>query len=208
MLRWSVLGTGLLLLAWVPPAEGQVRQDGAAQRAATLRVRPGDQVALRFLREPLLSGAMTVSERGEAAFPKLGTFRVDTFTIDGLQEVLRQRYAEYLRSPELEVTVLRRVVVNGEVKLPNVYMVDIVSTVRDVIARAGGVTESGNRGNVVVVRDGERMPAKRWELGEGFELMSGDQIVVGRKNWFVINAIPAISTAVLLGSFVLTVASR
>lgn len=188
-------------------------QDGveeAARRAAGLRVRSGDQIALHFLREPQLSGAVTVNERGNAEFPKLGTIRVDSMTIASLRDTLRARYSEFLRSPELEVVVLRRVVVNGEVRIPNVYMVDVSSTVRDVIAKAGGVTEMGNRNNVVVVRDGRRIKAEGWDREGGLlaDLESGDQVLVGRKNWLVINAIPAISTAVLLASFVLTVKSR
>jgi len=187
-------------------------QDGveaAAKRASAMRVRAGDQVALHFLREPQLSGAVTVNERGDAAFPKLGILRVDSMTISALQDTLRSKYAEYLRSPELEVSVLRRVVVNGEVRIPNVYMVDVTSTVRDVIARAGGVLETGNRNNVAVIRNGQRIKVPDWDKGEGLtDLQSGDQIVVGRKNWLVLNALPAISTAVLLGSFVFTIARQ
>ena len=190
-------------------ARAQDDAEAAARRAAAMKVRPGDRIDLHFLREPTLTGSVLVNERGEAAFPKLGLMRVDTLTIGSLQDTLRARYSEYLRSPELEVLVQRRVVVNGEVRLPNVYMVDVASTVRDVIAKAGGVTEMGNRNNVVVVRDGQRIKADGWDRGgeQGLaDLQSGDQVIVGRKNWLVINAIPAISTAVLLASFVYTVA--
>src|SRR5204862_36777 len=80
-----------------------------------------------------------------------------------LQDTLRTRYSEFLRDPELEVAVLRRVVVNGEVKVPNVYLVDVSSTVRDVIAKAGGLTESGSASRVSIVRDGKRLSVKGWE---------------------------------------------
>jgi len=204
-----LLVTAFLVTAFVPGASAQESVEGAAKRVSAMRVRSGDQVALHFLREPQLSGAVTVNERGDADFPKLGTLRVDSMTIGQLQDTLRVRYSEYLRSPELEVLVLRRVVVNGEVRIPNVYMVDASSTVRDVIAKAGGVTENGNRNNVVVVRGSERIKAKGWDMGIGLaDLESGDQVIVGRKNWLVINALPAISTAVLLGSFVFTIARR
>lgn len=45
------------------------------------------------------------------------------------------RYGGFLRAPELEVTVLRRIVVNGEVRMPSVYMVDVTLSLRDAIAQ-------------------------------------------------------------------------
>lgn len=183
-------------------------QDGqsAAARAAVAHPRPGDRIALRFLRDRELSAEVTVNERGEATFPKLGTIRVTDHSIASLQDTLLARYAEFLREPELEVAVLRRVVVNGEVRMPNVYMVDGSSTVREVIAMAGGILETGNRANVSIMRDGERIRVKNWEEGgAATDLRSGDQVTVGRKNWLVMNFLPVISTAVLVTSFVIQV---
>jgi protein involved in polysaccharide export with SLBB domain len=199
----------LALLSSVPlTASAQNGTEGAATRAAATRARPGDQISLNFLRDRELSAQVNVNERGEAAFPKIGVLKVTTMPIGELQDTLRARYAEYIRVPELEIAVLRRVVVNGEVRLPNVYMVDGASTVRDVIARAGGVIETGNRNKVAIIRDGQRIDVKGWDRDQGpaTDLQSGDQIVVGRKNWLVMNALSVISTAVLVTSFVISVA--
>jgi protein involved in polysaccharide export with SLBB domain len=112
----------------------------------------------------------------------------------------------YLRAPELEISVLRRVVVNGEVRVPNVYMVDPSTTLRDVIARAGGLTEYGSRGKVVVLRGNRRIPVPEWDraTGTAFALESGDQVLIGRRSWLSINALSAVSTAVLVASFIIT----
>jgi polysaccharide export outer membrane protein len=117
-----------------------------------------------------------------------------------LPDTLRARYREFLKEPEVEVVVLRRVVVNGEVRMPNVYMVDLTSSVRDAIARAGGLLETANKKNVVIVRDGAQRRVGTWESNQGPEsdLMSGDQIIVGRKSWFLLNALPLISTSVIV----------
>jgi polysaccharide export outer membrane protein len=141
-----------------------------------------------------------VNERGEAVFPKLGTLYVTRVTIGGLQDTLRSRYGEFLRSPELEVTVLRRVVVIGEVRMPNIYMVDVTSSLRDAVARAGGLLETGNKNNVSIIRDGRASRVKNWDRVNGPEtdLQSGDQIVVGRKSWLTLNALPVISTSVIV----------
>ena len=205
--RFGRTALGLTLLA-CQPVSAQSAVEQAATRAAEFRLRPGDQIALNFLRDRELNGTVTVNERGNAAFPKLGMMDVATLTIAQLQDSLRTRYAVYLRSPEIEISVLRRVAVNGEVKMPNVYLVDAATTLRDVIARAGGLTEYGSRGKVVVFRGNEQIPVNDWDRQSGqlFALQSGDQVLVGRKNWFQINALSTVSTAILVASFVITVA--
>lgn len=181
-------------------------QDGAGVRSVSAeRVRPGDKIALRFLREPALSESVTVSDRGEAPFPKVGILKVSDLTIAQLQDTLRTRYSEFLRLPELDIAILRRVVVNGEVRVPGVYLVDMTTGVRDLIARAGGVTDNGNRRKVMVVRGAEQIRVPDWDTSaNGFALLSGDQVLVPRKSWLVLNAFTAISTAVLVTSFIIT----
>lgn len=191
-------------------AQAQDVVEAAALRAAASRLRPGDQIALNFLRDRELSGTVTVNERGVAAFPKLGMFAVSQMSIAQLQDTLRSRYAEYLRAPEFEISVLRRVAVIGDVRAPNVYLVDPATTLRDVIARAGGLTEQGSRKKVAVIRGNERIQVKDWdrETGTFFTLQSGDQVMVGRKNWFAVNALSTVSTAVLVASLVITINRR
>lgn len=199
---------GALALLFLALAAGSVSAQGstdAAVRVAQNRVSTGDVIILHFLRERMLSDSVVVNARGEAVFPKLGVMNVSRFTIAELQDTLLGRYAEYLRQPELQVIVLRRVVVNGEVRMPGVYHIDASSTVRDVIARAGGPTEAANRKNVKIIRDGEEISARGWDqdVTNAMDLRSGDQLIVGRKNWLVMNAFPAISTAISVTSFVI-----
>ena len=70
-------------------AEAQEGNDSAARRTAQTRLKVGDKILLHFLRERQLSESLTVSERGDAVFPKLGLLRVDRFTIGELQDTLR-----------------------------------------------------------------------------------------------------------------------
>ena len=162
-------------------------------------IRPGDRIELQFRRDRELSTAVTVNERGEAVFPKVGAMTVSRVAIGDLQDSLVHRYSEFLRAPELQVSVGRRIVVLGEVRAPSVYFVDVSSTVRDAIATAGGVLETSNK-KVTVIRGSVRQRVKNWEQSNGPEtdLHSGDQIVVGRKNWLTLNALPVISTSVIV----------
>jgi polysaccharide biosynthesis/export protein VpsN len=169
----------------------------SSEAPPSLEIRTGDQLAVRILREPEWSGVFTVAETGEVVLPRLGRFLVSTLPTGAVQDSLNSRYAEYLIDPVVEVTVLRRIAVHGEVRRPDLYMVDLTMTLQDVIAKAGGVTEVGNPHRVMIVRDGEQL---RVEPGESTrllaaELRSGDQVVVGRRSWMSVNALGIISTS-------------
>ena len=174
-----------------------------APTAAAAQIRPGDQVSLRIFREPDLGGVFTVGDGGEVVLPRLGRMVVTEMSAVALQDSLLTAYATYLRNPAVEVTVLRRIGVHGEVRRPDIYMADLTMTLRDVIARAGGVTEAGNPNNIVIVRGNEELRLTSNEAARyaTAELRSGDQIFVGRRSWIALNPYVAISTATGLVTF-------
>jgi protein involved in polysaccharide export with SLBB domain len=178
----------------------------AAERAAAAHIEPGDRLVLKVWREPLLSDTAMVNERGEVVLPRLGIVHVTHHSISSLQDTLRARYAAFLRNPAVTIVVLRRVVVNGEVVRPDVYMVDVATTLRDVIARAGGIKETGNAKKVSIVRDGRTIRVPNWDRDRtvASDLRSGDQILVGRKNWLALNTMPALSIVSIVASIALS----
>jgi protein involved in polysaccharide export with SLBB domain len=173
---------------------------GVARRTGAQPIRPGDRIDLKFLRDVELNATLNVNERGEAVFPKLGTIDLTAIRIGALRDTLASRYSEFIRGTELEVSVLRRVIVNGEVRTPDVYYLDATSGVRDAIAKAGGARETANKKKVTIVRGTQRLRANRWESSQSSEndLQSGDQVIVPRQPWLVINALPVISTSVIV----------
>jgi protein involved in polysaccharide export with SLBB domain len=200
----KVLACGLAAAVSVTPlsAQGDEPRVAGASRAA----RPGDHIKLSFLSQPELSSEVVVNARGEAVLPKLGLTQVTGIPILLLGDSLRTRYAQYLRSPDLEVVVLRRIVVNGEVKNPNVYYVEVTARLRDVVALAGGIIDTGKRDKVTIVRDSERIIVRDWTGPDAqTELVSGDQIVVSRRNWISINFLPLASTAAVIAGIGLSV---
>jgi protein involved in polysaccharide export with SLBB domain len=206
----SVVGRAFLAAALSgAPLVGGSAQDPngttAAQRAAATRIEPGDLLVLKVWREPLLSDSTTVNERGEVALPRLGVMRITEYSISAFQDTLRARYATFLRNPAITVAILRRIVVNGEVARPDVYLVDVTTTLRDVIARAGGIKETGNSKKVSIVRDGRTIRVPNWDRDRTLasDLRSGDQIVVGRKNWLALNTMPALSMVSIVASIAL-----
>ena len=184
-------------------------QDSAApaQRAAEAHVEPGDRVAVKVYLEPALSDEVLVNSRGEITLARIGTVHAASIAVGALGDTLRARYATFLRNPDVNVTVLRRVVVNGDVGRPNVYYVDVSSTLRDVIAQAGGITENGNPNQVAIIRDGQRIPVPNWrdDVSRASDLRSGDQIFVPKRSWLYRNMFSIASTGVLISSFLYSV---
>jgi polysaccharide export outer membrane protein len=174
-------------------------------QSADARIRPGDQVTVRIFREPDLGGVFTVSAAGDVVLPRLGRLGVTELTAPALQDSLVRAYGEYLRNPSIEVVVLRRIGVQGEVRRPDSYMVDLTVTLRDLIARAGGVTEAGNPNGIVIVRGAERIEVDEADSGRfsAAELYSGDQVVVGRRSWMALNPAVAAGTAMSIVSFLI-----
>lgn len=202
---------GGILIAVAAPLTASAAQSGAqtgspALLASAAHPEPGDRLVVHVLGEPLLSDTVTVNERGEVPLAKIGVLSVSPLSIAQVEDTLRSRYADYLRTPAIEVMVLRRVTVGGEVTKPNVYFVDVATSLREVIARAGGLTAEANPNKVYVVRDGKRSRVPRWDSDDSRagDLRSGDQIIVGRRSWLTLNAIPAVSAAAVVMGLILS----
>jgi polysaccharide export outer membrane protein len=146
---------------------------------------PGDVVRVQIWREEDLSGEFQVDEQGEVVLPLLGRKQVSGISQDRLRDQLTQEYGQYLVNTAVNVTLLRRVNVLGEVRIPGQYTVDATNSVADVIARAQGITPDGNAEDIVLIRGGQRMRAgiagtqSLQEAG----IRSGDQIMVGKRGW-------------------------
>jgi polysaccharide export outer membrane protein len=196
----AALGIVLVSLLATPlRVEGQ--QDPAMRDDA---VRPGDRIALRIWNEPLMSDTFRIAETGVVTLPKLGPVPAAGQNAEELQHTLREAYSAFLRNPAVEVTVLRRIGVQGEVLKPGLYLVDLTMTVSDVIATAGGITQQGNPQKVFLVRDGQRSRVGGDALARftAAELRSGDHVLIGRRSWFELNSLAIVGTAAVLVSVV------
>lgn len=184
-----------LLVLWLLPAavEAQAEHRG---------VRAGDRIALYIWNEPLMSDTFRIAETGSVILPKIGEVHVEGQDAVALQDSLRRAFGVFLRNPSVEVTVLRRIGVQGEVLNPGLYFTDLTMTLRDVIATAGGVTPQGNPERIYIVRDGAKVRIGERELARftAAELRSGDQVLIGRRNWFELNSLAIAGTAAVLAS--------
>jgi protein involved in polysaccharide export with SLBB domain len=209
MQRLLIAVAALFLI--VAPATAQAGSNHSTENASAAgteaRIRPGDQVMLQIWREEDLSGEFTVDENGEVVLPRLGVLRASDHTVAELRRSLRDSYAAYVRTPSIEVTVLRRIGVHGEVRNPDLYMIDLTLTLREVIAKAGGVTAEGNPASIMIVRGDERVVLGRDEYARftTAQLRSGDQVVVGRRSWVALNPLAVVSTGTVVLSVILSI---
>ena len=187
--------------------QGQAGGGNVALSAAGF-AQPGDQVRITVWPQSAFGPPVTaiVDPSGSIIVPPAGSVTVSKIPIADLRDTIRTRIAKYIREPEVDVQVLRRVTVNGAVIKPDIYYLDVSSTLRDAIARAGGITENGARRKVSVVRNGVTTKVKNWETDTSAlsVLRSGDQVVVGRRSWIEINIIPVASLSLATASFLLS----
>ncbi|MDP2956154.1 MAG: polysaccharide biosynthesis/export family protein [Longimicrobiales bacterium] len=198
----------LALLALAPGgASSQVAPAPAPQDANSLL--PGDVIRVAIWREEDLSGEFQVDQDGSVILPLLGRRQVVGISPDRLREQLTEEYADYLVNTAVNVTLLRRVVVLGEVRVPGQYTVDATQSVADLIARAQGLTPDGNAEDIRLLRQGESF---RTNLSGTLSIVeagirSGDQILVGKRPWLSRNFSSLVGVASILAN-VFVIVSR
>jgi polysaccharide export outer membrane protein len=126
-----------------------------------------------------------VGSDGNIVLPLLGEREVTGVSVSDLEKGLADDYRAYLENPSVRITVLRRIAIFGEVRNPNLYMVDATVTLWDALAMAGGILPTGNREDVRLRRKGQVLIASldlNLTVGET-PIQSGDQIEVGQQGW-------------------------
>jgi polysaccharide export outer membrane protein len=177
-----------------------------ATRSARMRARPGDRVAVHVYGDPTFSDAATLDEKGRIMLPRIGMIQADAMSIAELRDTVRARLSTILRDPAIEVAVLRRIVVSGEVMKPGVYYAELTTSIGEMVAQAGGLRETGSSSKVDLLRGSERRRIVQWESDQSpsADLRSGDQILVGRQSWIALNIIPFASVTLAVASLVIS----
>jgi polysaccharide biosynthesis/export protein len=148
------LGLGLGLACALKPVPPEFRDE--AIKAETFRIGAADLLVVRVWKNPELSVEAPVLPDGSVSVPLAGTVSAQGLTTDELEEVLKEKLAEYITAPEVTVTVSQvnsqRVSVVGEVTRPGLVAIGTDTRVVDAISSAGGFTPYANKGRVKVIR--------------------------------------------------------
>lgn len=168
-------------------------------------LQPGDQIRVAFSEERAISGDFPVDDRSEASLPMIGRFHVGGLTGAVLRDSLTRTFERQVRNQTVQVTVLRRVRVLGEVRQPGLYHIDPTMSLVDAIALAGGPTDQGRLDDIDIIRDGMVVAE---DVGTtdlvGSFVRSGDQIMVPKTSWLSRNAAWVIGGTVSTAAIVLT----
>ncbi len=180
-----------------------------AQRPAEIaeQLQPGDMVRVALSREVGMSGDYLVDETGMVALPLIGLRETSNRTPAALKQELVSAYADQLRNQTIQITFLRRVRVVGEVRTPGLYHADPTMTLGDVVALAGGATNTGKQNDIRIVRDGEEFDV---DLRSGVfqQIRSGDHIVVPEKGWFARNRTLMVTASISVTAIVVGAMTR
>ena len=120
-------------------------------------VAAGDTIEIFVWQNPDLTRNVTVRPDGKISYPLVGTIRAAGLTIDQLQEEIKQRLSEFVRFPEVTVSVVdfagSKIIILGAVNYPGIYTYKGTMNLLEAIAMAGDFTSEGKRESVIVVSD-------------------------------------------------------
>jgi polysaccharide export outer membrane protein len=106
----------------------------------------------------------------------------------------------------VRITPVIRIAVLGEVMQPGLVPVDPTFALADIVASAGGLTPSADRNSISLVREGRSvLETSMDELAlVRTPILSGDQIVVGRRSWIQENMPIVVGGAVSIVATLIT----
>jgi polysaccharide export outer membrane protein len=156
---------------------------------------PGDQIAVRVQGQPDYSlEQITISPVGRIYHPLLGEIEVVDFTVPTLTERLTVSLSQYIIDPKVSVSLLAansaKIGVLGDVTNPGVVLMSKPMTVLDAISASGGVSDSGSKSNVTVLRQTREGRLQKMKVNvkrilegkagpeENIALRAGDTIIV------------------------------
>ena len=146
--------------AAVPQAETTIAPMAPpAEAMGEYKVQVGDVLDFNFYLNPEFNDTVTVRPDGMVSTKIVPSLRVYNHTVPEINAMLAAAYKEVLLDPRV-TTIVRsfapiRIYVSGEVETPGEYVVVGQSlTLTQAIARAGGVKNSGDQKQVLIIRRG------------------------------------------------------
>lgn len=111
---------------------------------------PGDQIVLQASNAEELSGKpFRIETDGSIDLPLLGRMHPAGLTVEQFETKVRTELAQYVRDPQLTVTVTQfraqNVTFTGAFRTPGVYALQGRHTLTEMLAIAGGLTDNASR---------------------------------------------------------------
>jgi len=194
----------------LPQAGAMAAESGAAAPPAPtaadarrlLQLGPGDSVAIQVYGQPDMSSTEYVADDGSINVALVGRVQVAGLSPVEAGEKIAQALTkgQYLVDPHVTIQIQQsksqRVIVLGEVRAPGRYVVDPNSSILDLLAQAGGVTEKGADTGYIQRTDAQggvtRLPVDLKGLSatsgsmSNQKLQGGDSVYVPRADQYYI----------------------
>jgi polysaccharide biosynthesis/export protein len=154
---------------------------------------PDDVLSIVFWRENDLSAEVVVRPDGKISLPVINDVVAMGLTPEQLRKALTEAAIRYVEDPNVSVVVKeiksRRVFIMGQVSKAGPYSLMAPTTVMQLIALAGGLSEFAKQDEIVILRqepDGTqaslqfnyRDVMKRKNLQQNIQLKPGDTVIV------------------------------
>jgi polysaccharide biosynthesis/export protein len=161
----------------------------------------GDSIRITVYNNNDLTTEARLAEDGSIAFPLLGRVKLAGLSKTAAEQHLSKSLVEggFLRMAEVNLIVTeyrsQQVAVLGEVTKPGKYPITSATTVMDILAQAGGITDKGSSTIRLVQRDGSGAALERTidldqlvaaKDGTALAVRNGDVIFVAQQPVFYI----------------------
>lgn len=126
------------------------------------RIGPEDVLAINVWKNPELSRErVPVRPDGKISHALINDIDVAGKTTNQIKAELTEQFSKYIENPEVSVVVLEihspKVSVSGNVRMAGYFELKTTDvTVLDMIARAQGLNEFADKGNIKVIRKGQK----------------------------------------------------
>jgi len=171
-------------------SQATLQTRSATPIAPDYRIGAGDLLRVSVFEEPQFTTSAMVRPDGKISIPLISDLPVAGLTPEDAQRVLVNQLSRFVRRPRVTVIVeeihSRVVYVTGEVQHPGAYPLLNPMNVVQLIARAGGTTESAKKKEVYVLhQDGGARVKVNYQMllagkheEENLGLSPGDTVVV------------------------------
>ncbi len=148
-----------------PAAPGPAAAVPAAPMASATEYVIGDDDVLHISvwQNEDLNLEAVVRPDGKISFPLIGDVAARGMTITHLDEELTRRLSEYVRAPEVSISLRKiggsKVILLGEISKPGVYSMAGQKTILEAVGLAGGFTRDAVASSIVLIRGGLANPS-------------------------------------------------
>ena len=156
------------------------RYNAVHETTDTYRLGSEDKIRIAIYNEPQLSGDYIVGSDGTIALPLIGDINIGgKSTSDAAIEIQNALSRGFLHNPRVAITmeIYRPIYIIGEVKLPGTYPYSPGISAWDAIAKGGGLTPRGKRGQIWIRKPGEQAETL-YALKPSLRVYPGDTIRV------------------------------